>query len=159
MTREERREMPPKVKPRKRSPRKKKVEEQPRSWYGLRKNNEEPLLTRAHKILIFILALGGVLGMGWRAVSNADARYAKEQEARAIHQELKTEVATLAATWQSESMERLIESKRDSIRNLNRRLRMNISEDEKFELREDIKQYENEVKDLQRKQEKLNQIQ
>jgi len=112
-------------------------------------------LTRAHKIIIFVIALITLLGLGWDKVKLADARYSKSIECKVAHHEINTDITLLGQTIQNESMDRLIESKRGQVRYWNGRLRQNISESEKFEIQQDIKVYEQEISDLQKKQENL----
>jgi hypothetical protein len=146
------------------------VEERPRSWYGLRKNNEEPLLTRAHKILIFILALGGVFGMGWNVISKAqgaaDARYAKAIELRANaieHEEIREDVAAISEALQTQSraleyqfLEKIVSDKRSQIREIDKELNdPRVSEREKTTLRSLKGQIEIEINRIIKKQELL----
>lgn len=120
-------------------------------------------MTKFHKYLIVFVALASALGVIWKWASSADARYAKQQEAVAMHTQLHEEtekvsqdLVELGKTFQFNNYELAIERKRDAIRQLDRDIyNPRTSEKEKSRLKSLRQQYQDEIDSLIRKQQRL----
>jgi len=157
--------MPPK-KQRKTTRRRKAPEHPPRSWYQLRRHKDEPFLTRAHKYLIFIIALSTTLGMGWNALTKADARYAKENAVGRIHDQIIKEtkarddqiskdLALLSQTFEYDAITRAIIFKQEQITKVQDRLKQRLSPQERRDQEALLRSLQIEFDNLRHKQQRL----
>jgi hypothetical protein len=107
-------------------------------------------------ISVFVL-----FGMLWKAGAVIDKHWVKVNEASVIHEQMQTideqmknDIALLGSSFEYDQLDRAIERKRDKINDLNRELsRPGLTEREKTTLKQQIKDYENEVDSLLKKQE------
>jgi hypothetical protein len=119
-------------------------------------------LTKAHKYLILFIAFSTTVGIGWNALSKADARYAKEAVVEKVHDQLSQEtkqvsqdLALLSQTFEYDALTRAIIFKQEQIAKVQDRLKQRLTPQERRGQEELLRSLQNEFDSLRHKQQKL----
>lgn len=119
-------------------------------------------MTRAHKYLIFFIALSTTMGIGWNALTKADARYAKDAYVQEVEQESKDrdnkinkDLALLSQTFEYDALTRAIIFKQEQITKVQDRLKQRLTPQERRDQEELLRSLQIEFDSLRHKQQKL----
>jgi hypothetical protein len=118
-------------------------------------SKKEPWFSKTTKIVSGIIGFLVLGGMIWGFISNADARYAKDQVVKSKIADVENQVAVLGKAFQYDQLDRAVDRKQDLLIKIELRLKENISPKERIELETQKRQTEFEIQKLKEKQQKL----